>query len=127
MTGVKRLIALRGAAMCENSAQDIKKQTVEMYDELLRANKLGEEDIVSVFFSVTGDIDAKNPATALREEGRAENSSLFVNQEAAFAGSPSGVIRVLIHCYLDAGGKPFHVYINGAEILRPDRAANQDG
>ena len=90
-----------------------------MYDELLVKNQLGEEDIVSIIFSVTKDLDAENPARALRGEGRAGEAALFVCQEADFSGSLESVIRVLIHCYLD--GEPAHVYRNGAEVLRPDR------
>ena len=114
----KRLFALRGATRCLNDTLDIPKQVVELYDELLSRNKLIEEDIVSVIFSVTGDIDAKNPATALREEGRALNTPLFVVQEASFPGSLGRVIRLLIHCYQEA--PPIHVYRNGAEVLRLD-------
>ena len=92
-----------------------------MYDELLLKNNLIERDLVSVVFSVTRDLDAKNPAAALRHEGRAGEAALFVTQEAHFPGSLERVIRVLIHCYLDKGWKPVHVYRNGAEVLRPDR------
>ncbi|MDR1929402.1 MAG: chorismate mutase [Treponema sp.] len=31
-------------------------------------------------------------------------------------------MRVLLHCYLEEGRAPRHVYLNGAEALRPDRA-----
>ena len=116
--GEKRLFALRGATRCLNDSFDISKQVVELYDELLSRNGLGEEDIVSVIFSVTSDIDAKNPAAALREEGRAGNTALFVAQEACFPGSLDRVIRLLIHCYQEAS--PVHIYRNGAEVLRLD-------
>ncbi|MDR0496980.1 MAG: chorismate mutase [Treponema sp.] len=114
----KRLFALRGAVQCFNDMDDIQKQTISMYDELLSMNKLEEKDIVSIMFSVTGDLDAINPATALRKRGRAGSAALFVTQEAMFPGSLDRVIRVLIHCYLDASQTPFHVYRNGAEALR---------
>ena len=114
----KRLFALRGAVQCENTPLDIQKQIIETYDTLLARNNLSEDDIVSVVFSVTSDLDAKNPATALRQEGRAVNAPLFVTQEAYFSGSLERVIRLLIHCYLDA--EPVHIYRNGAELLRPD-------
>ena len=117
----KRLFALRGAARCLNDREDIQKQTVEMYDELLSRNNFTEVDLVSVFFSVTADLDSINPAAALREKGRAAEAALFVTQEAFFPGSLDRVIRVLIHCYLDKKATPVHVYRNGAEGLRPDR------
>ena len=116
----QKLAALRGATLCDNTEKDIQKQTVEMYDEILSKNNLAEEDIVSVIFSVTPDLTAMNPATALRKEGRAGKTALFVCQEANFQGSPGMVIRVLIHCSLDRGRTPVFVYRNGAEALRPD-------
>ena len=119
--GEKRLFALRGAVMCLNDREDIKKQVTAMYDELLSKNNLGDEDIVSAIFSVTSDLDAENPATALRRAGRAENTALFVTQEACFQGSLERVIRLLVHCYLDVSRNAVHVYRNGAEALRPDR------
>jgi len=125
--GEKRLFALRGATQCLNENPDISRRTLEMYDELLSRNNLSEEDIVSVIFSVTGDLDAKNPATALREEGRVQKAALFVTQEARFMDSLAHVIRVLIHCYLDAAHIPVNVYQNGAEILRKREKRKEKG
>ena len=116
----KRLFALRGAAQSENNCSDIAKQSLNVYDELLSRNNLAEEDIVSVHFSLTRDLDAKNPAQALREQGRAEKTALFVTQEAYIQGGLERVIRLLIHCYLDESQSPVHVYRNGAEQLRPE-------
>ncbi|MDR2759761.1 MAG: chorismate mutase [Spirochaetaceae bacterium] len=122
MTGEKRLFALRGATQCKNEEADIIRQVSTLYDELLLKNSLDEADIVSVVFSVTRDIDAKNPAAALRFSGRAADLALFALQEAAIQGGLERTIRVLIHCYLPQAIRPCHVYRNGAEILRPDRA-----
>ena len=117
----RRLFALRGATRCTNDPNDIMQRTIAMYDELLARNKLSEDDLVSVIFSVTPDLDALNPAQALRQGGRAGTAALFVTQEAYFPGSLERVIRVLIHCYLEKDAKPVHSYLNGAEVLRPDR------
>jgi chorismate mutase len=43
----------------------------------------------------------------------------MVFQEGRFRGSLPGTIRVLVHCDLEEA--PRHVYMNGAELLRPDR------
>ena len=118
---MKKLAALRGAVRAENTEKDIAEQVVRLYDRLLKSNNLAEEDIVSVIFSVTGDIDALNPAAALRSAGRAEQLALMVFQESSFSGGLSGTIRVLIHCNMEES--PRHVYMNGAEVLRPDRAS----
>ena len=121
---MKRLYALRGAVQCENTVDDICGQISLMYDELLSQNKLGEGDIVSVVFSVTDDLDAVNPCTALRKNGRAGELALFSCREPECKNSLERIVRVLIHCYLEEGSKPCHVYRNGAEVLRPDRARN---
>jgi chorismate mutase len=120
-TAGKRLYALRGAVRCENEEADICARVAALYDALLERNHLEEENIVSLIFSVTPGIDAKNPAAALRQSGRGEDLALFAVQEAAARGGMEGVIRALLHCYLDEGSVPCHVYQNGAEALRPDR------
>jgi chorismate mutase len=120
---MKRLYALRGAVRCLNRADDIEVQVAALYDEILARNRLKEGDIVSLVFSVTPDLDARNPAAALRASGRGSDLALFCVQEAAAAGGLERVIRVLVHYYAEEGAVPCYVYRNGAEILRPDRAA----
>jgi chorismate mutase len=118
---MKQLIALRGATCCRNDAEDIAAQVAALYDELLARNQLREPDIVSLIFSVTRDLDARNPAAALRHSGRAANLALFAVQEAETRDSLARTLRVLMHCYMDDDVAPCHVYQNGAEVLRPDR------
>ena len=119
MNQEKRLKALRGATCALNEKEDILRQVAALYDALLRENHLREEDLVSLIFSVTQDLDAENPAAALRRSGRAHEAALFAVREADTADSPKGVIRALAHCYL--AEEPAHIYRNGAESLRPDR------
>jgi len=119
---MKKLYALRGAVQCENTQEDICDKVVKMYDELLSLNRLNEENIVSIIFSVTDDLNVINPCTALRKNGRAEGDiALFSAQEPKMVNSLQRTIRVLIHCYLEEDSCVEHVYINGAEVLRPDR------
>jgi chorismate mutase len=118
----KQVCALRGAVRCLNEEADITRQVAALYDELLEANNLAEEDIISLIFSITKDLDAKNPAAALRQTGRGGDLALFALQEADIQGAEARIIRVLLHCYLNSGTLPRHVYRNGAESLRPDRS-----
>jgi chorismate mutase len=119
---MKKLFALRGATQCLNTVEDIVDKVTLMYEELLSANKLEENDIVSVIFSATNDLDAVNPCSALRKRGYAANLALFACAEPYCVNSLEKVIRVIIHCYLDECSVTRHVYRNGAEVLRPDRA-----
>ncbi|MDR2392565.1 MAG: chorismate mutase [Treponema sp.] len=120
----KWLAALRGATCCGNEAADMQVQVSALYDALLQRNHLQEQDLVSLIFSVTQDLNAENPAAALRHGGRALDVALFAVQEVAVQGSMPGVIRVLIHAYLPEGAAPYHVYQHGAQALRPDRACS---
>jgi chorismate mutase len=108
-----------------NTAEDIRRQVSLLYDSLLEKNRLAEDDIVSVIFSQTADLDALNPAAALRQTGRAGELALFAVCEAETADvTLKRVLRVLMHCYLPQGAQPCHVYRNGAEVLRPDRVGD---
>ena len=118
---MKRLYAIRGAVQCMNTAQDICEQVGLMYDEMLSANKLDENGIVSLIFSVTDDLDAINPCTALRKNGRAGELALFSAREPESKNALERTVRALVHCYLEDGSDIHHVYRNGAEVLRPDR------
>jgi len=119
---MKRLYALLGAVQCENTVNDICEQITIMYDKLLKENNLDEADIVSIIFSVTSDLDAVNPCSALRKRNRAGELSIFSVQEPECKNSIERIIRVIIHCYLEEGAEPNHVYRNGAEVLRPGRS-----
>ncbi|MDR2515784.1 MAG: chorismate mutase [Spirochaetaceae bacterium] len=119
---MKRLSALRGAFRCRNDRDDIIAQTAALYDALLERNGLVEGDIVSLQFSVTADLDAINPCAALRRSGRGGELALFAQTEPVFRESLDRVVRALLLCYREEGSGPVHVYQNGAEVLRPDRA-----
>jgi chorismate mutase len=125
MNNEKKVVALRGACQAENNVDDIVKQVCALYDELLRQNNLSEDNIVSIIFSMTPDLDEKNAAAALRQGGKAKDLALFVVQEAVVKGGLPRCVRILIHAYADGENPLFHIYQNGAEVLRPDRTINK--
>ena len=119
----KRLFGLRGASGAENTAESITKGVCDMCTSLFKLNNIAPEDVVSIQFTMTRDLDAKNPASALRcgqNEIDVSACALFCSQEAAVRGMAKGMIRVLVTAYMDEGASVRHVYINGAETLRPD-------
>jgi chorismate mutase len=118
---MKKLTAIRGAVCVRNDPADITAKIAHVYDLMTGRNGIREEDIVSLIFSVTSDIDAKNPASALRESGRARDLALFSVQEPYIKGGLPGVIRLLLHCYMKENTTPTHIYTEGAEALRSDR------
>ena len=119
----KRLYGLRGASGAENTKESVQQGVTDMCRRLFADNHLAPEDIVSIHFTLTKDLTALNPAFALRHGDvgiDVSGCALFSSQEVDIQGSPAGMIRVLVHAYLQEGATPAHVYINGAEKLRPD-------
>ncbi len=124
-----KLFALRGAVCAENTADSITENTVRLCTELFERNRLTTQDIVSLQFSVTEDIDALNPCTALRTHYRGAVDiaalPLFCTQEAAIRGASAHVIRLLAHVYMEENACLVPVYTGGAEVLRPDLGARE--
>lgn len=115
---LKKLRAVRGAVCCRNNVESIKSETVFLFSEIIKVNKILEKDIVSIHFSITQDLNELNPASALRKGGFAKHIPLFCSLEPAVKNGLPETIRILVHYYSRRKAKP--VYIHGAEILRPD-------
>jgi chorismate mutase len=112
--------AVRGAIqVAGNSAAAIGNASVRLIDEMRKANAVAENFIVSIIFSLTPDLTAANPATALRRKGYAE-TPLFCTQEALVDGAMPRVIRALLTFECIERRRMVPVYLDGAEALRPD-------
>jgi len=124
---IKKLTAIRGATMCQNTPEDITAKVCQMCNACIDLNKLKAKDVVSIFFTTTKDITTLNPATALRKGQTTfdpTNIALFSAQESEIEGGSPLMIRVMITAYKSVFVKKQNVYINGAQKLRPDLAKN---
>jgi chorismate mutase len=109
---------LRGATqISENSVQAMEEAVVELVHELEARNSVGPRDIVWAIFTVTHDIDADFPARAARAAGWTD-VPMICSREIPVPGSMPRVVRVL--CHVDSDGPRNHVYLRGAQGLRPD-------
>jgi chorismate mutase len=119
--------AVRGAiAVADNSASAIEAAGVKLVREVLRVNRIAENHVVSILFSLTEDLTAANPATGLRRTGFSA-TPLFCTQEARIDGALPRVIRVLVTYDSPDGAAAVPVYLDGAEGLRPDLAGRGPG
>ena len=121
----KRLYGIRGATGVVNTAESVMKETGNMCRMLFSKNALRPDDIVSIQFSVTGDVSAMNPASALRHVDCGidiSSCALFCGVEPGVSGGLPHMIRILVTAYMPDGSVPCHIYMNGAEVLRPDFA-----
>src|SRR4029078_6780915 len=87
--------------------------------EVSRRNRLGAAALVSCLFTATPDLKAEFPAVAARQMGLSA-VPLMCAQEIDKDGALPRVIRVMVHCYLEAGLEPQHVYLGEARALRLD-------
>jgi chorismate mutase len=117
-----RVRAIRGATtVSENSAEAIREAVQELLDELEACNTLDLDEIVSVTFSVTQDLDALFPASVARSRPGWTNVPLLDVQQMHVAGSLERCIRLLIHFNTpDPLCAIHHPYLRRAKALRPD-------
>ncbi len=112
---------IRGATSVDiNDAVAIITATSELLERVVAANNLLVEDVVSVIFTATPDLDAAYPARAAREMGWM-NTPLLCMQEMVVVGSLPRCIRVLVLWNTDLSPDQVqHVYLGRARALRPD-------
>ncbi|KXK15863.1 MAG: chorismate mutase [Chloroflexi bacterium OLB15] len=112
---------VRGATTVEsNTAEAILAATLELLEAMVEANGIDEEDVVSVFFTASPDLNAAYPAKAARDMGW-RRTALLGCQEMDVPNGIKQCIRVLIHWSTPkALDEIVHVYMREALILRPD-------
>lgn len=109
---------IRGATqIAANTVPAMEEAVVELCREVERRNEIGPADVVWAIFTVTHDLDADFPARAARVAGWSE-VPMICSREIPVPGSMPRVVRVLLH--VDSAGPRNHVYLRGAQALRPD-------
>ncbi|MBQ6131781.1 MAG: chorismate mutase, partial [Selenomonadaceae bacterium] len=89
--------------------------------EILSQNELRAENLGAIIFSMTEDLTAAFPSSAIRQLPALRLVPLFDTREPAIENSLPLCIRVLILADTDAAqNKIHHVYLGGAKNLRPD-------
>lgn len=118
---------VRGATTVEaNSKEEIFNKTKELLESLIEKNGIALEDVASATFSVTDDVNADFPAVAARKMGWLY-TPLFCTREIPVPGSLQQCIRVMLHINSDKRQEEMvHVYLYGAQKLRPDLGQGND-
>ena len=113
---------VRGATTASaNTREAILEATADLIQRLVAANDIQTEDIASVMFSTTPDLTAEFPAVVRTQIGW-QDVALECYQEMGVPGALQRCIRVLIHWNTRRSMREIvHVYVRGAEGLRPDR------
>lgn len=117
-----RVRGIRGATTAsENTIEGIREVVTELLDELERRNNIDPQEIVSVFFTTTPDLDAIFPAAIARKRPGWDYIPLLDLQQMKVEGSLERCIRILIHLNTPTPQLEIsHCYLRDAEKLRPD-------
>jgi monofunctional chorismate mutase len=108
--------------VAEDTAQIVVDTTRRLLEELLAANEVEAEDLVSILFTMTDDLRSAFPAEAARTMGLAA-VPLMCAREIPVEGSMPAVVRVLVHFHSERRlDQVEHVYLEGAGSLRDDLA-----
>ncbi len=113
---------IRGATtVCKNEVQEILTATRQLLQAILEENPtLEPEDIASILFTVTDDLQTAYPARAAREMGWSEVPMMCAGEIPVPGGLPR-CIRVLLHWNTELPQRAIcHVYLGEAVSLRPD-------
>lgn len=113
---------IRGAITVDvNEESPILDATIQLLNGIIAVNQIIPEDICSVLVTVTQDLDATFPARAIRQMAGWELVPLMCSLEVPVKGSLEKCIRLMVLVNTDATQKDIrHVYLNGAQVLRPD-------
>ncbi len=113
---------VRGATVAaEDSVEAILSATRQLLEAILEANPgLQPDEIGSIFFTVTDDLQSTYPALAARQMGWTQTPMLCA-REIPVPGALPRCIRVLIHWNTSRPQSAIrHVYSGAAASLRPD-------
>ncbi|MBK32833.1 MAG: chorismate mutase [Chloroflexi bacterium] len=112
---------VRGATTSDsNSREDILLAAHDLITGIIEANGIVVDDVASILFSTTADLNAEFPAVAARNLGFT-NTALECLVEMNVPGSLARCIRVLMHVNSDKQQKEIrHIYLKNAKSLRAD-------
>ena len=113
---------VRGAITLENNTkEDIKKATIELLEEMLKANEIQTEDISFAIFTLTKDLNADFPAKFARENCDFQFVPMMCYQELDVPGALEKCLRILLNINTNKQQNEIkHIYLKNAKNLRKD-------
>ncbi len=115
--------AIRGATQLDvDEREHLLSSTRDLVQEVMRANGLSADQLISIVFTVTKDLRSEFPAVAARELGLGD-VPLLCTVEIDVPDSLPRVVRLMAHVETDVPrAQVQHVYLRGAVALRLDIA-----
>ena len=112
---------IRGATTADaNNKESIITASKELLEQIIKANNINIDDIATIWFTTSTDLNAEFPAVAARSLGLTR-TAMLCGHEMNVPGSLPQCIRVLMLVNTDKrNDEMVHVYLHEAEKLRPD-------
>lgn len=113
--------AVRGATTVnDNTKEAIYAAAAELVTGIMEQNGICKDDVISIIFSVTTDLNAAFPATAARMMGFT-GTAMLSTYEMDVPGSLRKCLRVLMHIETEKRNEELKfIYLKEAKQLRPD-------
>lgn len=120
---IKTVRGIRGAVIINtNTREDIAEATKELIKNMMDQNEIKEEDIISVFFAASQDINFEFPALCVMEMGEFwKNIPMLSSQEINVPNAMQRCLRALVLCHTEKSlFEIHHIYLGEASKMRPD-------
>ena len=113
---------VRGAiTVNQDNEAEIIFATEKLLNQMIIENEIIPEDVASVFISVTDDVTSAFPAKAVRSLKGWTYVPVMCMKEISVSNSLTNCIRIMMHVNTTKVQHEInHVYLEGAEVLRPD-------
>ncbi|MDQ4132226.1 MAG: chorismate mutase [Actinomycetota bacterium] len=113
--------ALRGATTIDaDTEEQVEERVRALLEAMMSRNHVDKEDLISIIFTATEDVNSIFPATAARSFGLGDVPLLCARELSVNEGTPL-CIRVLMHVETAKPRSELrHVYLERARHLRDD-------
>ena len=113
--GVRGAVPVRA-----NTPDEILRAADRLLRRLIEKNGINQDDVTSVIFTTTKDVNAEYPAIAARKLGW-RGVAMLCGHEMEVPHGLQACLRILIHWNTDKSQQDIvHVYLEEARSLRPD-------
>jgi len=117
-----KITCIRGATTASgNSLREIEDAVVELISELISRNNLIKNNILSITFTATKDLNACFPASIARKCNGLDSVAFLDCQQMYVPNDVDFCIRIMAQVLLPSNNPVQHPYLRGASKLRADR------
>ena len=117
-----KITFIRGATTASgNSINEIEDAVVELINELISRNNLSKNNLLSITFTATKDLNACFPASIAREFYGLDSVAFLDCQQMYVTNDVDFCIRIMAQVLFPPNNPIKHPYLRGAAKLRTDR------